>query len=147
MSYGDLLERMKCNDTDAFLEMTERYGWSLYSAIREKYPDHAMADEVYNNTMNTFYHILSDSSAEDPLEALLHGFADRITPARTCIQKEINVPDIRLSPAKLPVKRTGVSVKKHRFRRMLGVVMILLAVFLAIWHVVGLFMQMGLFSL
>lgn len=82
MHYVDLLERMQKNEAEAFLEMTDRYGWGVYSAIREKYKDHDMADKVYNETMHAFYHSLSDSNAEDPVEALLLGFADRISPER-----------------------------------------------------------------
>jgi len=39
MSYSNLLERIMQRDTDAFLELTDRYGWALYSFIRRKYPN------------------------------------------------------------------------------------------------------------
>lgn len=46
MSYCDLLERMMQKDTDAFLELTDRYGWALYSEIRKKYPNQETADKI-----------------------------------------------------------------------------------------------------
>ena len=79
MSYSDLLDRMKENDPGAFLELTDRYGWPLYAFIRRKYSDNGAAEKLYNDTMNRFYHSLSDSSAEDPLEALLLAFADQLS--------------------------------------------------------------------
>lgn len=55
MSYTDLLERIQRNDSNAFLDLTDRYGWAVYSAIREKYPDKETAANIYNETMNSFY--------------------------------------------------------------------------------------------
>lgn len=78
MSYSDLLERMMHRDTDAFLEMTDRYGWALYSTIRSVYPDKTEADTIYHETMHQFYQSLQNPTCEDPLEALLCALADHV---------------------------------------------------------------------
>lgn len=149
MSYSDLLDRMKGNDTEAFLEMTDRYGWAVYSAIREKYSDHAMADKVYNETMNTFYHCLSSSSADDPLEALLCTFADYIS--AESLGKERSVATLENMPPKIqlrngvePVRYSGASVgRKGSFWYGFGVLLVLLAIAAVLWCILGLLMDMN----
>lgn len=88
MHYDDLLERIRNRDAEAFLDLTDRYGWAVYSALREKYRDPEMADKIYNETMHAFYHSLSDSGAEDPVEAFLLTLADRITPERLLYEQQ-----------------------------------------------------------
>lgn len=149
MSYHDLLDRMQRNDTDAFLEMTDRYGWSVYSAIREKYSDAAFADKVYNETMNVFYHSLSASSCEDPLEALLCAFATRISSEKPTFDQTLtgnqNVPPkIQLchhicnEDNSQPIKR-----KKKSFMRAVSILMFLIAVALMFWYIAYLLMEMN----
>ena len=78
MSYCDLLERMMQKDTDAFLEMTDRYGWALYSEIRKKYQNKETADRIYDETMQLLYRGLQNPCCEDPMEAMLCVLAETI---------------------------------------------------------------------
>lgn len=58
MSYNDLLQQMMQRDSDAFLEFTDRYGWTLYSSIRKKYANKVDADKVYHETMQQLWSCL-----------------------------------------------------------------------------------------
>ena len=147
MGYSDLLDRMQDSDTEAFLEMTERYGWAVYSAIREKHSDQAVADRIYDETMNSFYNHLSRSTADDPLEALLCAFAESISPEnisadRNLIQQYEGPPLIKLhhqeQPVQIPRKASGM---KHFW--MVLVMLLLLTVLLGlIWLTTGVMMAM-----
>lgn len=149
MRYCDLLDRMKENDTGAFLELTDRYGWAVYSAICEKYPDPIVADKVYNETMNAFYYALAVSDAEDPLEALLTGFANRISPDRLLFDQstragEHQVPEIRLCHGVLHSKNPADSARKPiGFWYVLAIVLILLTIAGLLWIIAGMLMEMG----
>ena len=72
MSYCELLERMMQRDTDAFLELTDRYGWSLYSEIRRKYSNRETADRIYDETMQQFYRSLQNPSCDDHYDSALY---------------------------------------------------------------------------
>lgn len=148
MSYIDLLERIKGNDTEAFLEMTDRYGWPVYSAICQKYSDPVLADRVYNETMNAFYHSISSSSSEDPLEDILCAFANRISPEKLVFElpissREITPPDIQLNRNQLS---DSYSVKKvhigDRFMQCIGFLIVLAFFAVTLWLILGLLMIM-----
>lgn len=152
MGYGDLLERMMQRDTEAFLELTDRYGWMLYSEIRRKVPGKAEADRVYDETMRQFYGSLQNSACEDPIEAMLCAFADKIaetqgityTPfipklAEYAIQPPaVQVPVLEEEPEKTAPKRKG------RFWRRLGWFLALVGFAAVVWVGVGLMMEAGI---
>lgn len=150
MSYSDLLERIKRNDTGAFVEMTDRYGWSVYSAVRKKYADPVMAEKVYNEAMNAFYRGLANSTAEDPVEALLCTFADHISVERLGTQTAETAPTyappkIQLDTAQDPVNASAPVVrKKHGFWYKLGVLLVLVAIAAVLWCLAGLLMDMNI---
>lgn len=152
MSYGDLLERMMQRDTDAFLELTDRYGWMLYSEIRKKVPNRADADRIYDETMRQFYGSLQNAACEDPIEAMLCAFADQISEKQGIsydlffrIQAEdavqppvVQVPVLEENEAKTAPKRKG------RFWLRLGLFLVLVGFAAVIWIGVGLMMEAGL---
>lgn len=146
MSYSNLLERMQRNDTEAFLEMTDRYGWAVYSAIREKYADQAEADRIYNETMNAFYHSLANSSAEDPLEALLCLFADYVSAdsldsVSSAAPVEQKPPRIQLCDSVQPAEDTAKTGRSKRgIWYGLGVFLVLMAIAAVLWSIAGLLM-------
>lgn len=147
MYYSDLLDRMKKNDTEAFLEMTDQYGWAVYSAIREKYMDQDVADKVYNETMNAFYRILADSDAEDPLEALLFGFANQISPdnllyGQTLLMDENGIPEIQLRQRESTSTYTKTSVRKGKDNWHYYMVLLLIVFAASLWIIVGFLMKM-----
>lgn len=149
MHYSDLLDRMKRNDSDAFLEMTDRYGWAVYSAIRQRCTDQETAEKLYNETMNGFYYALADSDAEDPLEALLYVFANGISPEESSFKQNIpeswaSVPEIQLSQAQAASQKSIVSKKKqHGFWDILLVILMLILLIGCLWIIVGFLMKMN----
>ena len=147
MSYADLLERMQSKDPEAFLEMTERYGWAVYSAIRQKHPDQVTADRIYDATMNSFYNHLARYDAGDPLEALLCAFAEHVSTGdgevRSRAQHSGDMPaQIPLRFQELPERNSGKSSGTKRFW-MLVVILLIIAVLLALlWLTAGVMMAM-----
>ena len=99
MSYCDLLERMMQKDTDAFLEMTDRYGWALYSDIRKKYPNKADADRIYDETMQYFYHCMQNPNCEDPMEALLCAWAEYVSGKKGFLREMLQDDQLEAPPA------------------------------------------------
>lgn len=146
----DLLDRMQSKDAQAFLELTNRYGWSVYSAILSKHKNPAVADQIYNETMNAFYHSLADSPTEDPIEALLCGFAGLISPEnlnfeQTILQNPDAPPTVQLCQKPVlsgqPFRPTA---KWRGFRYFLGNLMITMAIAAVLWYMAALLMELGL---
>ena len=143
MSYIDLLDRIKGNDPAAFLEMTDRYGWSVYTSIRKKTSDAAVADKIYNETMNAFYRSLANASAEDPMEAILCTLADHIIVEQSCADgstavQDVTPPTIQLEATEKPVVHSvSKSRKKRSFGYKLCVLLLLLAIAAVIWCIAG----------
>ncbi len=152
MNYCDLLERMMHRDTAAFLEMTDQYGWALYCAIRNKVPNKVDADKIYDETMQRFYRCLQNPDSEDPLEALLCGFAEGIS-GRQGICSDLHVKsdgavDLQPPPVQCPMNHEMdmVKTRKRKGRFWFKLCMCLVSVgFLAvIWIGLGLMMEAGL---
>lgn len=147
MDYMDLLDRIRSKDADAFLDLTERYGWAVYSAIREKYPDHGAADQIYNETMNLFYHTIADSSPEDPLEALLCLLAVQISEKEahhghsySDIQTGFTPPAISLDNKE--TRSNFKQQKKKKFWIQLVMFLVLSVMAAVIWCGIGVMMSM-----
>ena len=151
MSYCDLLERMMQKDTEAFLELTDRYGWALYSEIRKKYPNKEVADRIYDDTMQQFYSSLQNPACEDPVEALLCAFADRIGMSKdnsasflnTGIRKDAQPPDIRLQQTEADI-HVNVRKKKTSFWFKMAMMLGVAGFVVVVWVGVGLMMEAGM---
>jgi len=146
MSYSDLLERMMQRDADAFLEMTERYGWTLYNAIRQKYSDKAEADRIYDETMQQFYRCLQNPNCEDPMEALLCAWAEYVSGKKGFLREMLQDDQLEAPPAvqahrlmqshfDLPEKR------QNRIGSFLFVFLMLLILAGCTWIIVGFLME------
>jgi hypothetical protein len=148
MSYCDLLERMMQKDTDAFLEMTDRYGWALYSEIRKKYRNQETADRIYDETMQLLYRSLQNPDCEDPMEAVLCALAETI--GRNQIQdgfgivtdEDIQPPTIQLPQTKADL-RTVPRKRKAGFWFKFAMVLVAVGFAAVIWIGVGLLMEAG----
>ena len=81
MTRDDLLNRLMRHDMDAYLEMTDKYSWSVYSLIKSRISDKNKAELIYNETMNGFFQGLSGTKGNDALEALLLMYADKVCQA------------------------------------------------------------------
>ena len=147
MSYADLLDRIQGRDPDAFLEMTERYGWAVYTAIRQKHPDLAEADRIYDETMNSFYNSLSRSAAEDPVEALLCAFAEHVSPVNADSSGKFGnhreaPPQLQLRCQELPVQNVRkCSGMKHFWMGALFFLVVIVLLTL-LWLTAGVMMAM-----
>lgn len=150
MSYCDLLERMMQKDTDAFLEMTDNYGWALYSEIRKKIPKKADADRIYDETMQQFYRCLQNSACDDPMEALLYAFADKISKEQGLRGDCLTTYDVNIQPPVLQIPYIheadeGKRKKKkgHGWLR-LGLALLMISFLAVLWTGLGLMMEAGL---
>ena len=149
MSYSDLLERIHRNDSNAFLDLTDRYGWAVYSAIRERYPEKDIAANIYNETMNSFYHSLSGTQAEDPLEAILIASVAKIAPETldfdsSFVEFENGIPHIQLHQKGVVFQDVKTRKKKKGFDFHFCIFVILISCIGMIWCSVGLMMKMNL---
>lgn len=151
MSYCDLLERMMQKDTDAFLEMTDRYGWALYSEIRKKHPNKEIADKIYDDTMQLFYRSLQNPACEDPMEALLCAFSEKIGESGEMpgdirenmeLNEDIQIPAIQLQQTKADMRVTSKKRKVSIWFK-LAMVLVLAGFAAVIWIGVGLMMEAG----
>jgi len=146
MRYSDLLDRMMHKDTDAFLEMTDRYGWSLYAYIRKKHPDKDQADSLYNDAMNGIFAALQNPDCEDPLEALLCAFSDRI-PHKTEMRTDLQDQNENLVPPQIcctyaPAACEG-NKPKRGFWKNFGFALLVILFLTFLWFLAGILMAMG----
>lgn len=151
MSYNDLLQQMMQRDSDAFLEFTDRYGWTLYSSIRKKYANKVDADKVYHETMQQLWSCLQNEQYDDPIEAILCAWAEQITLKREPRKDfaEIFYPDPDEKPPVLHVRASEYSQslpqkkRQHRFWSAIGLLMLFLMFTACIWIIVGFLMERG----
>lgn len=151
MSYSDLLARMKKRDTDAFLEFTDRYGWSLYNFIRRKHPNKIDADKVYHETMQQLWSCLQNDQFDDPMESILCTMADQITLKRAPRKDlaEIFNPDPQEQPPELHIRRpdpeeeTMPGKRKNHFLGNICMVLLFAAFVFSVWLVVDFLMKHG----
>lgn len=140
MIHDDLLLRMMHRDMDAFLEMTEKYSWTVYSLIREKFSDKNKVESVYNETMNGFYNGLSQNNGNDPVEALLLMYAQKVCQANTAERADPKqeIPKYKSDSALLmQEKKTG------GFLYSLCIFFLVSAILAVIWVILGLLMDMN----
>ena len=149
MSYCDLLERMMQKDTDAFLEMTDRYGWALYSEIRKKYRNQETADKIYDETMQLLYRSLQNPACEDPMEAMLCALAETI--GRNQIQDgfgSVTEEDIQPPAVQLPQTKADFRAvprkRKTGFWFRFAMVLVAAGFAAVIWIGIGLLMEAGI---
>lgn len=149
MHYSDLLERMMHRDTDAFLEMTERYGWTVYNAIRQKYPNQDEADRIYQDTMQQFYSSLQYPDCEDPMEALLCAWAEYVSGKKGFLAQMLQ-EDVLEAPPALQAQRlmqpqfSLPETRKYRTGTVFMILLILLILAGCAWIIAGFLMQQGI---
>lgn len=149
MYNDDLLVRLAHRETDAFAELSDRYGWSVYNHIRKTYSDKETADKIYMETMQRFYDCLTGSDCEDPVEALLRAWADH-----TAYKKGYSSgcpywdPDEFSTARKvqrlMETRNACDEKKKLGFGRILGIILLILLLTVSIWIIVGFLMEMDI---
>lgn len=74
----ELLRKIKNKDTDAFDELMNRYGMSVYSRLLKQFGDRQAADDAFKRTMLEFYSFIEGLEGEDIIESMLFARADNI---------------------------------------------------------------------
>lgn len=144
MLNDDLLIRLMQRDVNAFIELSEKYSWSVYSVIRSRISDKEKVEAVFHETMDSFYSGLHSSGCEDPVEALLQMYAQKVCQtscAESAGEERTEFPGFRLpepAPASQPRK------KKGGFFHALCVSVLVLAIAAVIWVILGQLMDMHL---
>lgn len=143
MFHDDLLIRMMHRDVNAFMEMSEKYSWSVYSVIRARISDKNKVESVFNETMNGFYNGLHNSGCEDPMEALLQMYAEKV--CQISFSEPVN--DVKLEHPVYRISEPAASQpkkKKGSFLYSICVFFLVLAIIAVIWVILGLLMDMNL---
>lgn len=154
METNELLDRIKDRDTDAYLQLTQAYGWKLYSHLRSQFEDRETADAAFNETLTNFYNSLAGGDGEDAVEALLYAYADQ-----TCRKMNGGAQSAQEIPAKPPVEPVSTVTEKPTvvepeekkapersgsFGFTLGVTILVIGILAALWVIIGLMMDMGI---
>ena len=157
MNAYDLLVRMKNRDPGAFLEFSDKYSWSLYSAIREKFPDSETASKIYSEAINGFYRSLNEWEGDDPLEALLLEYANGVccknglpglqgdAPVGQRAPVDAGMPDlVPQQEDRHPAENSSKTEKKSGgFLYRMVALLLTAGIAAAIWVIVGILMDIG----
>ena len=76
MNTQNLVERLKDRDAEAFRELMQTYGKTLYPKLLSRLGSKELADEAFRRTMLRFYDTLTSTNGKDPIEILLLSCAD-----------------------------------------------------------------------
>ena len=129
----DLLMKLMRRDTDAFLKMTDKYSWPVYSQIRKKVSDPEVADALFQKTMDGFYRSLHESQTDDPLEAMLLVYANGV------IEKHEGASGEHIVYS----TKTAEKTEKRRSGGF-AAFLLLTAIVIVLWVIAGLLMDMNL---
>lgn len=132
MDHDQLLKRIQDRDMTAYHQLTEEYGWKLYSHLKTRFRDKDMLDAAFHETLRQFYNTVAGSG--DVVEALLFSYADR-----TCQQMiQGKKPDMAVAPAKKQKGKAGTIFFTIAFS------VLVLGIFVALWVILGLLMDLGI---
>lgn len=131
MDPNQLLNRMKERDMVAYHDLTQHYGWKLYSYLQTRFQNKEQVDAALNETLHQFYNTVAGS--DDAIEALLISYADQT--CRNMMQNQ------SMPAAALPKKKSG---KAGRIIFAVSLCFLLLCIFGAIWVIIGLLMDLGI---
>ena len=143
MTRDDLLNRLMRHDMDAYLEMTDKYSWSVYSLIKSRISDKNKAELIYNETMNGFFQGLSGTKDNDAMEALLLMYADKVCQANMG-ESDAAVCGTPESRKRKTESGAGAAEKTGGFLYHICIWLLILAIILVIWVILGLLMDMNL---
>ena len=149
MENNELFQRIKANDQEAFRELTDKYGWKVYSRIRKSTEDREKADLIFKKAFADFFESMKDSDTEDVIEAMLCVYAamaaDDIEKAEADNKKEgtpetavTGLPEVTEAPKKK--KRSFFS----RLLYTLNVLLLVAGIVIALWAMAGLLMSLDI---
>lgn len=136
MDTNELLTRIRDRDTDAFLDLTQTYGWKLYAYLNSKLKDPELTNQAFLETFSSFYNTLAAQEQADIVECLLYAYGDQV--CHTLKRKEPVAEPPSASAAEAPRQRPAGPA--------FWIVGILLSVGIlaALWVILGLLMDMGI---
>lgn len=143
MEINDIWNRIRHRDMGANLELSNEYGWIIYSHIRERLDSPEAVTRAYDAALKMFCDAASESTDGDPLSAMLCAYADI-----ACIQESPGLSSVPPAPsAKKRQHPRRKRSKGHGFFRTLGFAVcffvLLAGILAALWVVAGLLMDMG----
>ena len=78
MDTTEMLDRIKAKDFKALFQLTEDYGWNLYSRLRKRFSDPELVNAAFNETISDFCSDLSGNDGKDAIESLLNAYAEKV---------------------------------------------------------------------
>lgn len=136
MDATELLSRIKSRDTDAYLQLTQDYGWKLYAHLSAKLKDPEQTNRAFNDTLAYFYEMLADQPGDDVIETLLYQIGDYI-----CKQPVDAKQDTVEQTA--DKKRKKTSRKGGSVAYWIAATVLTILILVALWVIAGLLMDMG----
>lgn len=157
----EMLNRIKTRDFKAYCQLTEDYGWKLYSRIRERFDDAQKANAVFNETLSCFCSDLTDHEGDDALDALLLAYAEKVCSRMEQNEQQTELQNVQqnreeqfvsevpddsediMEEETAPPKKDKVSTRGS-FGFRLCIFLLLLGILAVIWIILGLLMDMNL---
>ena len=141
MENTDLFQRIQANDQEAFRQLTDEYGWKVYSRIRKRTADREKADLIFKRAFADFFESMKDSDTEDVIEAMLCVYAAM---AADDIEKaeETGSEDAAVLP-EVPEKKKKRSFFSNLIYT-LNVLLLLAGIVIALWAMAGLLMDLNI---
>ena len=102
MEINELRQRARMRDMNAYLELSNEYGWKLYSYLQKNIKDKNKLSETYDLVLRGFYDGLSENTRQGSIESLLYETADRFCRAQypnPKIAKSANANPVKQKPA------------------------------------------------
>ena len=118
-----LQERIRSGDQTAYLDLSNEYGWALYSYLSERIREPDLVQSTYQEVLNEFYRNIPNMNQKGSVEAVLLGLADAYCG---------HVPP----PPEKVEKSAGL-------RFWFCLILLLLLNGLCMWIIVGILMEMG----
>lgn len=124
MDINVLRERIRANDSRAFLDLSEEYGWILYSFLSKRIHEPDMLQRAYEQVLTDFYRNIRHSKEQGSVEPALMAVAEAYC-------------------GKLPAERqTAHSFPGCGF--WVALVLLILLNIICLWFIGGILMEIGI---
>ena len=121
-------------DPSFYMEVSEQYGWKLYSYLQTKIKDPKRIKTVYESVMLTFCDTVKNNTRYKNMDAVLYAFADQACGISRPIALERHDTDSEKG------KKSG----DNSIGFWIAFVLLLLLNFLCLWIIAGLLMDLGI---
>lgn len=140
MDINELRSRAADRDATAYLELSNEYGWKLYSYLRDRIDDQKGLSSAYEKILRGFYQGITDDNRQGSIETMLYEAADRFC------------ADNGSQPASKKARKQKSTHKQEQSRKekgsgfgfWLSFLVLLVLNLICLWIIAGLFMDMGL---